>query len=347
VLAGGSSTERQHTSLPGVAWVPIDTGRGPAEPDDMVSLPPSRWADLDGPVHYVDFGGPDDGPLVVCVHGLGGSHANWLAIAPQLAQTCRVLALDLAGFGLTRGGARRTTVEANTELLHRFVGEVTGAPVILVGNSMGGAISALATATYPQDVAGAVLIDPALPVYLTSRADPGVAALFAAYFAPGMGSLLMRGRRRVRTAEEMAMETLRLCCVDPSRVPTDVVEAHLELARRRQAYTEMDAEFVAATRSLLTLLGRRRQFQRMLAGIRQPVLLLQGDRDRLVSVGTARRVARLNPRWRYEEAHDVGHVPMLETPQWTLRAITDWMTREGASAVEQARAASRPQPSHF
>ena len=40
------------------------------------------------------------------------------------------------------------------------------------------------------------------------------------------------------------METLRLCCVDPSRVPKDVVQAHLELARRRQAYTEMDAEFV-------------------------------------------------------------------------------------------------------
>jgi pimeloyl-ACP methyl ester carboxylesterase len=308
----------------------------------MVSLPPSSWADLDGPVHYVDFGGPDDGPPVLCVHGLGGSHANWLAIAPQLARTCRVLALDLAGFGLTRGGARRTTVEANTELLHRFVREVTGGPVLLIGNSMGGALSALETAAHPEDVAGAVLIDPALPLYLSSRADPGVVALFAAYFTPGMGALLMRGRRRVRTAEEMAMETLRLCCVDPSRVPRDVVEAHLELARRRQAYTEMDAEFVTATRSLMTLLSRRREFARMLASIRQPVLLLQGARDRLVSVRTTRRVAQENPGWRYEEAHDVGHVPMLEAPGWTLRAITDWMTREAAPAVERARGAIRP-----
>jgi pimeloyl-ACP methyl ester carboxylesterase len=308
----------------------------------MLPLPPSRWADLDGPVHYVDFGGPQHGPLVVCVHGLGGSHANRLAVAPQLARTCRVLALDLAGFGLTRGGARRTTVEANTELLHRFIRDVTGGPVVLIGNSMGGAISALATAAHPEDVAGAVLIDPALPLYLTSRADPGVAAIFAAYFAPGLGSLLMRGRRRVRTPEEIATETLRLCCVDPSRVPRDVVRAHLELARRRQAYTEMDAEFVAATRSLLTLLGRRREFAGMLSSIRRPVLLLHGDRDRLVSVRTARRVARLNPRWRYEEARDVGHVPMLEAPDWTLRAITDWMAREGASAVEQARGSARP-----
>lgn len=308
----------------------------------MVTLPPSRWADLDGPVHYVDFGGPGDGPLVVCVHGLGGSHANWLAIAPQLARTCRVVALDLAGFGLTRGGMRRTTVHANRDLLHRFVTEVTGGPAILLGNSMGGMITALETAAHPEAVAGAVLIDPALPLYLTSQADPAVAALFAAYFTPGLGSFFMRGRRRVRTPEQVAMETLRLCCVDPRRVPRDVVAAHLELARRREAYTEMDAEFVAATRSLMTVLGTRRRYMRTLRSIRRPILLLQGDGDRLVSVETARRVAAMNPSWRYEEAHDIGHIPMLEAPEWTLAQITDWMARQGADAVEAARRAVAP-----
>jgi pimeloyl-ACP methyl ester carboxylesterase len=308
----------------------------------VVTLPPSRWSDLDGPVHYVDFGGPDDGPLLVCVHGLGGSHANWLAIAPQLARTCRVLALDLAGFGLTRGGTRRTTVQANRRLLHRFVTEVTGGPAILVGNSMGGTITALETAAAPDAVAGMVLIDPALPLYLTSRADPLVVAVFAAYLAPGAGSVVLRGRRRIRTPEEMAMETLRLCCVDPDRVPRDVLEAHLELARRREAYTEMDEEFLVASRSLLALLRGRRRYLDLLAGIRQPVLLLHGDRDRLVSVRTARTVAARNPRWHYAEAHDIGHIPMLEAPDWTLRQITDWMAGAGAAAVETARGAARP-----
>jgi pimeloyl-ACP methyl ester carboxylesterase len=312
----------------------------------MVTLPPSHWADLDGPVHYVDFGGPDDGPLVVCVHGLGGSHANWLAVAPQLAVTCRVLALDLAGFGLTRAGLRQTTVPANRDLLHRFITEVTGGPAILLGNSMGGTIAALETAAHPDAVAGAVLLDPALPVYLTSRSDPAVAAIFAAYLAPGIGSFFMRGRRRTRTPEEMALETLRLCCVDPSRVPRDVVEAHLELARRREAYTEMDEEFLAATRSLISVLRARRKYLRLVGGIRRPVLLLQGDRDRLVSVQTARRVAAMNPSWRYEEAHEVGHIPMLEAPDWTLGRITDWMARQGAAAVEAARAAVMPRAPH-
>lgn len=45
--------------------------------------PPSLWVDLDGPVHYVDHGGPPEGPLMVCVHGLRGSLLNWAAVAPH------------------------------------------------------------------------------------------------------------------------------------------------------------------------------------------------------------------------------------------------------------------------
>ncbi|MGB7980803.1 MAG: alpha/beta fold hydrolase, partial [Candidatus Nanopelagicales bacterium] len=106
-------------------------------------LPESRWADLDGPVHFLDYGGPDGGPLLVCVHGLGGSAINWAAVAPALAGSCRVMALDLAGFGHTRGASRSTSVQANQRLLDRFLTEVAGAPAILVGNSMGGLISIL------------------------------------------------------------------------------------------------------------------------------------------------------------------------------------------------------------
>jgi pimeloyl-ACP methyl ester carboxylesterase len=78
--------------------------------------------DVDGPVHYVDFGGPVDAPLLVCVHGLGGSHANWLSLAPLLTPAYRMVALDLAGFGLTRGEGRSTSLLANTALTTRSVG---------------------------------------------------------------------------------------------------------------------------------------------------------------------------------------------------------------------------------
>src|SRR5882672_3461485 len=46
-----------------------------------------------GALHYADFGG--DGPTVVLVHGLGGSHANWLAVAADLSLRSRVYALNV------------------------------------------------------------------------------------------------------------------------------------------------------------------------------------------------------------------------------------------------------------
>src|ERR1035438_4495916 len=97
---------------------------------------------------------------------------NWAALGPSLSKTCRVLALDLAGFGRTRSHGRSTSVHANQRLLHRFLTQVCQEPAILVGNSMGGLIAVLQTAAHPETVAGVVLIDPALPVGLAARPDP-------------------------------------------------------------------------------------------------------------------------------------------------------------------------------
>src|SRR6478735_8114719 len=55
--------------------------------------------DLDGPVHWVEYGADTGSPPVVMVHGLGGSHLNWVRIAPVLAERTRVLTVDLLGFG--------------------------------------------------------------------------------------------------------------------------------------------------------------------------------------------------------------------------------------------------------
>ena len=53
-------------------------------------------------MHHVDYGGPPDGPSVVLVHGLGGSHLNWDLLAPRLTPYARVLALDLPGLRAER-----------------------------------------------------------------------------------------------------------------------------------------------------------------------------------------------------------------------------------------------------
>jgi pimeloyl-ACP methyl ester carboxylesterase len=58
------------------------------------------------------------------------------------------------------------------------------------------------------------------------------------------------------------------------------------------------------------------------------VLLLHGARDRLVSVKVARANAREFSDWRLEIADDIGHVPMLEAPEWTAERVLEWLEND-------------------
>jgi len=289
--------------------------------------PPSQWADLDGPVHYVDHGGPADGPLLVCVHGLGGSLVNWAALAPRLTAEVRVVALDLVGFGRTRVVGRSASLASNQHMLHRFLTEVVGSPAILVGNSMGAAVTVMQANLHPDTVAGTVLVDPALPMALGARPDPLVTAMFASYALPPLGRAALRARRR-HGPEQAALNVLRLCCADVGRVPSPVVDQHLKLARARSTYDDADEMLLEAARSVMQALTLRRRYAALLRDMPGPVLLMHGSRDRLVPVASARAAARANPSWRFEVAEGVGHVPQLEAPDWTAGHILDWLEND-------------------
>lgn len=283
----------------------------------------SRLVDLDGPTHYVDFGGPTNAPPLVAVHGLGGSHANWLAIGPRLAEHQRVLAPDLAGHGLTRPDHRSTDVDANQRLLDRFLREVSGTPAVLMGNSMGGLISILQASRNPETVAGLVLLDPAIHSP-RGRPDPRVMATFASYAVPGLGAAMLARRRRRLTPEQQVQQVLDLCCVDPARVPADVVGRAVELARERQSFAHVNKAFLDAARSVMLHVARHERLAAQMRAVEAPVLLLHGEQDRLVPVSAARLAARNHPDWHVEIAPDVGHVPQLEAADWTVDAYRRW-----------------------
>ncbi|GIH95147.1 alpha/beta fold hydrolase [Planobispora siamensis] len=300
----------------------------------------SRWADLHGPVHYIDYGGPPDGPVVVAVHGLGGSALNWLAVAPLLTGRCRLIAPDLAGHGLTRADGRSTTVQANRRLLHHFVTAVAGGPVILMGNSMGGMISLLEAGTHPEAVAGLVLLNPAA-AFVPALPDPLVAALFAAYATPLFGRLVI-GRRRTLSPETTVGMVLRMCCADPSRVPPEVVAAHVDLARHRATLEHAERDFLHAARSVVRTAGGPpgSSYRRAIRAIRAPGLLVHGERDRLVPAAASRALARTQPSWELVILPGVGHVPQLEAPRETAAEILRWLASD--AAAEAVRTATHP-----
>lgn len=286
--------------------------------------------DVDGPVNVADFGG--SGPLMVLLHGLGGSHANWMRLGPLLAERARVLAPDLPGFGYTKPQGRATTVQGNGRWLDRFLQETAEAPAILVGNSMGGLIAILEAISNPEMVAGLVLLNPALPVAPKEPRDLQVTLSFSALFVPGVGELYARSRARKLGPEGLVRESFALCCVDASRVPPDVVDAHVEIARERLRMPWANPAMLAAARSMLRLLLRRRQFMRMLERVGPPTLLINGVGDRLVKLAAAKVVSDSRADWTFRSLDNVGHIPHLEDPERIASEIWSWLEGPGREA---------------
>jgi pimeloyl-ACP methyl ester carboxylesterase len=298
--------------------------------------------DLGGPVHWIEFEPSEEASSVtrppqapiVFVHGLGGSHLNWCLIGPQLAAGRRAVALDLHGFGLTPGTRASSTVQRNTKLLDQFVRQVVGAPVILAGNSMGGLISLLETSAAPEMVRGLVLVNPALP--LPPRLpDRQVGNQFLLYALPGVGGLYLRSVLSRRSPQVAVQRVVELCFADPSRADPAMMTASIALAAERQAHPAGAGPeaFLAASRSLMRVVGSRWRYWEMMASVQVPVLLIGGDADRLVPVASMRRAAARNPRWETVILPGVGHTPQLEVPGKVIGTIQDWLGRHFAPAA--------------
>jgi pimeloyl-ACP methyl ester carboxylesterase len=65
----------------------------------------------------------------------------------------------------------------------------------------------------------------------------------------------------------------------------------------------------------------------MMNGIDVPVLLMNGEADRLVPVAAAHIAARANPSWEAVFLPGVGHTPQLEVPVVFIEAVDAWLAR--------------------
>jgi pimeloyl-ACP methyl ester carboxylesterase len=287
-------------------------------------LPPLRTVEADGPISLRTWDGPDETTFVL-IHGLGGSHLNWVQVAQGLAGLGKVHAIDLPGFGTTPLAGRPVGVMALRRALAAFLeAEVRGGQVVLVGNSMGGAIAILHAAIAPEQVAGLVLTSPALPWAPRTVPHLLVATGFAITDVPGLGEAAVDVRLRRIPPERIVRMGLWVTTADPSSIPEDVVRLHVELVRQQREDPDVATAFLGASRSLMRL-GRRPDVStRALDAVGCPVLLLHGRRDRLVPAKLAEEMLRRYPAWRGRFFPDLGHVPQMEAPGRWLSEVADW-----------------------
>ncbi|MGY4543647.1 pimeloyl-ACP methyl ester carboxylesterase [Arthrobacter sp. UYNi723] len=116
----------------------------------VLDVGPDEW------IHCIDTGG--DGPPVVILHGLAGSSREFLATAGALPEFRTVL-VDLRGHGRSTRITGDLSREAFVADVVQVIETAVGAPVILVGQSMGGHTAMLVAAARPDLVSKLVLLE--------------------------------------------------------------------------------------------------------------------------------------------------------------------------------------------
>lgn len=123
-----------------------------------------RFASVDGFRMRYRAHGPEDSTRVplILIHGVGGSVITWHRNIDALSAERRVYAIDLKGWGLTdKPGDSDYSLVQQAHHVRAFMRAMGEERAILVGHSMGGAISVVAAAEYPRAIPGIVLVDPA------------------------------------------------------------------------------------------------------------------------------------------------------------------------------------------
>jgi pimeloyl-ACP methyl ester carboxylesterase len=275
-----------------------------------------RVGTSDGELSYITAGAERDEDPILCIHGLGGTKVSFMPTIDALADYRRVIALDLLGFG---DSDKPITAAYDAPYFARAVAvvmdELALERVHLVGNSMGGRVAIELALREPGRVASATLLSPAL-AWLRQRPLRGLLSLPLAKLG-----LIQPAPRRfvepiVRSLVPGGAEGWTAAGVD------EFLRAYLTPAGRHAFYESARRIYLDEPRGAEGLWPRLRDMQ-------AETLFVWGTEDTLVPLGFRKHVERVLPAARHVEL-DCGHVPQLERPRQTHRAI-----RELIEAVER------------
>jgi pimeloyl-ACP methyl ester carboxylesterase len=237
-------------------------------------------------------------------HGYADSADTWRQMLALLArQGRRAIAVDLPGFGT----AERLKPEPILPQLDEFAAAATRyvagrprQPVIAIGNSLGGCVSLRLAERHPEWLAGVVGVAPAglemtRLLYLVQR-DPVLHSLLA--LPTPVPAIVLRA--------SVARLYKRLAFAHPDRVDPRVISSFTWHHRRRSRV----AHYLDTAHRMLPELNGPFDLER----ITSRVLLVWGDRDRLVFHRGANKLLAAVAGSRLELLHDIGHCPQVEAP---------------------------------
>lgn len=271
-------------------------------------IPADRFVKVGDQLVHTEQAGA--GEPILLIHGFGGSTYTWRKVMPALAESHRVVAIDLSGFGYTqRPKSPASYTREGQEKLVLGVMDALGIDRAHVfGHSYGGGLSLFMASRHPERFRSLVLVDSSAPTYANDRRNR------AAAFRP-LNSLFLRS---FALRPGMIRKGLERSYHDDSQVTPELVQAYLDRVR---------IEGVGDAFYGLTAPVRGPEERVDLTKIDVPALVLWGAHDELISPAAGRRSAQLLPQGEFVLFAKSGHLPMEEEPEELLRVVLPFLER--------------------
>jgi len=248
-----------------------------------------------------------DGDTIVMVHGFGANKDNWTRMAGYLTDDFNVYAIDLPGHG---GSSKPLDIgyrlEDQAGYLARILEALSIGEAHIMGNSMGGAISALYAANHADRVKSLVLFDPAgILEYPSPLVD---------LVSDGNNPLIPKQPGDFERLMDFALE-------EEPFVPWPILSVMEDRAIANQKVNEV---IFAAIRDA----GFEADFRNAIARIKAPVLIIWGRQDRVINYRNGEVFAQAIPDARLEVMEGIGHGPMIEAPEASAELFLEFIGQE-------------------
>ena len=253
------------------------------EEDGGDDAPTPESIEIDGrSISYLSMG-PEDGEVVLLIHGFGADVNGWMFNQSALAEEHRVVALDLPGHGRSAKDVGTGDIDVFSDAVTGLISERGFEKVHLVGHSLGGG-AALKVAGHPR-IASLTLI---APVGLGKEINIGF-----------MEGFLAAKRRK---ALQPVMEQL---VADPSLVGRDMIDDVLKFKRLDGVEAALakiiSANFDGGSQSV--------DLRGILSGLSVPVTVIWGAKDQIIP---AAQSEGLPAGIEVHIVPDAGHIPQME-----------------------------------